>query len=82
MHVIWFNLKVEEPIKLDDVKDLLNKNPLVAMTNKDITSTVFSFGRDQGHYGRILNQTVVVEQTLIVRNDQEQQNYLVLHLKA
>jgi glyceraldehyde-3-phosphate dehydrogenase (NAD(P)) len=71
MHVLWFNLKVEDPIKLDDVKDLLNKNPLAAMTHKDITSTVFSFGRDQGHYGRILNQTVVVEQTLTVRNDHE-----------
>ena len=54
MHVLWFNLKVDDPIKLDDVKDKLYKNPLVAMTNKDITSTVFSFGRDQGHYGRIL----------------------------
>lgn len=71
MHVLWFNLKVDDPIKLDDVKDKLYSNPLVAMTNKDITSTVFSFGRDQGHYGRILNQTVVVEQTLTVRNDHE-----------
>lgn len=71
MHVLWFNLKVDDPIKLDDVKDKLNSNPLVAMTNKDMTSTVFSFGRDQGHYGRILNQTVVVEQTLTVRNDHE-----------
>ncbi|SVE09501.1 uncharacterized protein METZ01_LOCUS462355 [marine metagenome] len=36
-----------------------------------MTSTVFSFGRDQGHFGRILNQAVVVEQTLNVRNDHE-----------
>ena len=71
MHVLWFNLKVDDPIKLEDVMDRLNKNPLVAMTNKDVTSTVFSFGRDQGHYGRILNQTVVVEQTITVRNDHE-----------
>jgi len=71
MHVVWFNLKVENPIKLDEVKDLLTKNRLVALTNKDVTSTVFSFGRDQGHYGRILNQTVVVEQTLTVRNNHE-----------
>ncbi|HJL63727.1 MAG TPA: hypothetical protein QGH36_05960, partial [Candidatus Marinimicrobia bacterium] len=33
--------------------------------------TVFSFGRDHGHYGRILNETVVVEQTLNVRNEHE-----------
>ena len=36
-----------------------------------LTSTVFSFGRDHGHYGRIMNQTVVVEQSLHVRNDHE-----------
>jgi len=71
MHVVWFNLKVDNPIKLDEVKDLLAKNRLVALTNKDVTSTVFSFGRDQGHYGRILNQTVVVEQTLTVRDNHE-----------
>ena len=31
----------------------------------------FSFGRDQGLYGRILNQTVVVEDSINVRNDHE-----------
>ena len=36
-----------------------------------MTSTVFSFGRDHGHFGRILNQTVVVVQTLNVRNNTE-----------
>jgi glyceraldehyde-3-phosphate dehydrogenase (NAD(P)) len=41
------------------------------MTQKDMTSSVFSFGRDHGHYGRILNETVVVEQTLNVRNEHE-----------
>lgn len=71
MHIIWFNLKVKEALTLQVVKDRLYANPLVAMTQKDMTSTVFSFGRDHGHYGRILNQTVVVEQTLNVRNEHE-----------
>jgi glyceraldehyde-3-phosphate dehydrogenase (NAD(P)) len=71
MHVIWFNLVLDEPISLYEVKDRLNNNPYVALTEKDMTNTVFSFGRDQGHYGRILNQTVIVEQTLNVRNDHE-----------
>ena len=71
MHIIWFNLKVKEAVTLQDVKDRLVANPLVAMTQKDMTSTVFSFGRDHGHYGRILNQTVMVEQTLNVRNEHE-----------
>ncbi len=71
MHVLWFNMKVKEAVTLNEVKDRLRANPLVAMTRKDMTSTVYSFGRDQGHFGRILNQTVVVEQTLNVRNDHE-----------
>jgi glyceraldehyde-3-phosphate dehydrogenase (NAD(P)) len=71
MHVLWFTLKVKEPTTLTAVLEKLYANPYVAMTEKDMTSTVFSFGRDQGHYGRILNQTVVVEQTLNVRNDHE-----------
>lgn len=71
MHVLWFNLKVKEPTTLASVKERLHANDHVAMTRKDMTSTVFSFGRDHGHYGRIMNQTVVVEQSLHVRNDHE-----------
>ena len=71
MHVLWFNLKVKEPTTLNDVKEKLINSDFVSMTNKDLTSSVFSFGRDHGHYGRIMNQTVVVEQTLHVKNEHE-----------
>jgi len=71
MHVLWFSLKTKEPINLNEVKDRLVSNELIAMTTKDMTSTVYSFGRDHGHFGRILNQAVVVEQSLHVRNDHE-----------
>jgi glyceraldehyde-3-phosphate dehydrogenase (NAD(P)) len=36
-----------------------------------MSSTIFSFGRDHGYYGRILNQTVVSTPTLAVRNGHE-----------
>ena len=75
MHVLWFYLKTKEPLTLNDVKDRLHKNDLVAMTSKNMTSTVFSFGRDHGHFGRILNQTVVVEQSLHVKNNHEVYGY-------
>ncbi len=71
MHVLWFYLRTAEPTSQTEVMDRLLGNPLVAMTKKDMTSTVFSFGRDHGHFGRILNQTVVVEQTIHVKNDHE-----------
>ncbi|MGY8781133.1 MAG: hypothetical protein ACKVJJ_05680 [Fidelibacterota bacterium] len=71
MHVLWFALKTKEPTNLTEVKDRLVANRLVAMTTKNMTSTVYSFGRDHGHFGRILNQTVLVEQSLHVKNDHE-----------
>ena len=71
MHILRFNLKLKEPTTLIEIKEKLHNNDRIAMTTKDLTSTVFSFGRDHGHYGRIMNQTVVVEQSLHVRNEHE-----------
>ena len=71
MHVLSFALRTKEPTSLNDVKDKLIKNNLIAMTSKNMTSTVYSFGRDHGHFGRILNQTVMVEETLHVKNEHE-----------
>ena len=71
MHVLWFALKTKEPTSRNEVIDKLQANKLVSITTKDMTSTVFSFGRDNGHFGRILNQTVVVEQSIHVKNNHE-----------
>jgi glyceraldehyde-3-phosphate dehydrogenase (NAD(P)) len=43
----------------------------VALTYKSSANKVFSFGRDYGYYGRILNQAVVVVPTLMVRDQRE-----------
>ena len=49
----------------------LRANPRVAVTEKQQTNLVFSFGRDHGYYGRILSQTVVSLPTLAVRKGRE-----------
>jgi glyceraldehyde-3-phosphate dehydrogenase (NAD(P)) len=59
MHIIHFNLKIKEALTMPQVIDLFKANPLIALTEKKLSSQVFSFGRDHGHFGRILNQTVV-----------------------
>lgn len=71
MHIIWFNLKLTEKITLKEVLNRLEANTLIALTEKKASNTIFSFGRDHGHYGRILNQTVVSVPTLAVHNDRE-----------
>jgi len=66
MHVMRFSLELKEKITKEEVINRIKKNPLIAITEKTSTSNVFSFGRDQGHYGRILNQTVVPIKTITV----------------
>jgi len=71
MHSIWFNLHLNNKIDEEEVKERFRLNPRVAVTHNQLASEVFSFGRDHGYYGRILNQTVVVLPTIVVRNTAE-----------
>jgi len=71
MHTVWFNLKVKEPTSKQKVVELLNHNDRIALTEHRSSNAVFSFGRDQGQYGRILNQTVVVEDSINVKDKHE-----------
>jgi glyceraldehyde-3-phosphate dehydrogenase (NAD(P)) len=64
-------LKLDEPITHEEVVARIRANSFVATTYKDQTALVFSFGRDHGHYGRILNQTTIVLPTLSVREHGE-----------
>lgn len=71
MHSIWFNLRVKQRTTLDEAIEKLEANKTVALTEKTMANTVFSFGRDHGYFGRLLNQTVVSLPTLTVRDGHE-----------
>jgi len=71
MHCIWFDVKLDNKITRDEVIQRFIDNPRVAVTYKKSANLVFSFGREHGHYGRLLNQTVMVLPTLHVINDNE-----------
>ncbi len=71
MHAMWFNIRLREKVTLPSVVARLRENQRVALTEKRSANTVFSFGRDQGHFGRLLSQTVVSVPTLHVRGEHE-----------
>ena len=71
MHTVWFNMTVKEPTSKEKVIELLDNNVRIALTEHRSSNAVFSFGRDQGQYGRILNQTVVVEDSINVKDSNE-----------
>ena len=68
MHVLQFGLTLDRDITVEEVVERLTANSRVALTRKRSANRVFSFGRDHGYFGRILNQTVVPVQTLAVRD--------------
>ncbi len=75
MHSMWFSITLREKITLPQVIARLRENQRVAVTEKRSSNTIFSFGRDQGHFGRLLNQTVVSVPTLHVKGEHEVLGY-------
>jgi len=71
MHCIWYDMKIGNKITKEEVIDKFQDNPRVAVTLKTTANLVFSYGRDHGHYGRILNQTVAILPTIHVINENE-----------
>ena len=71
MHSIWYDLKLNKKTSVDEVKQKFIDNPRVAITYKKAANLVFSYGRDHGHYGRLLDQTVAIIPTIHVLNDSE-----------
>jgi glyceraldehyde-3-phosphate dehydrogenase (NAD(P)) len=71
MHTIHFNLRLKRSVTMDEIMRRLKASGRVALTNKKSSASVFSFGRDHGLFGRILNQTVIVTQSLALKDDNE-----------
>ncbi|MCK4415839.1 MAG: hypothetical protein KAU84_01680 [Thermoplasmatales archaeon] len=71
MHCIWYDLKLDKKITKDEAIQGFIDNPRVAVTYKKAANLVFSYGREHGHYGRILDQTVAVIPTIHVVNGNE-----------
>jgi glyceraldehyde-3-phosphate dehydrogenase (NAD(P)) len=75
MHTIFFDIRVKNETNIDDLIRRIQENDRMSVTYKTSANKVFSFGRDQGQYGRILNVTVVVLPSLTVRKDKEVLGY-------
>jgi glyceraldehyde-3-phosphate dehydrogenase (NAD(P)) len=71
MHTIFFDIRVKNATDKDRLLEAIHSNPRMAVTHKKSANSVFSFGRDHGYFGRILNVTVISTPTLTVRKDNE-----------
>ena len=71
MHILYFTLSLKKSTTLQKIIDKLEENDRISITDKINANEVFSFGRDHGHFGRILNQTVVSVPSLNFRNGNE-----------
>jgi glyceraldehyde-3-phosphate dehydrogenase (NAD(P)) len=71
MHTIFFDIRVKNSTTTEKLIAQVRDNDRVSVTHKNTANTVFSFGRDHGIFGRILNVTVISLPTLAVRNKNE-----------
>jgi glyceraldehyde-3-phosphate dehydrogenase/erythrose-4-phosphate dehydrogenase len=69
MHTVHFSLRLKKPTTKDAILESIHRNDRLAVTWKMSVNAVFSFGRDHGHFGRILNQTVFCVPGLHVSKD-------------
>jgi len=69
MHTIQFQLRLKNKTSLEEIRRNIWRNDRLSETWKVSVNSVFSFGRDQGHFGRILNQTVFCLPSLHVSPD-------------
>ena len=66
MHMVRFHIEVRDDTSVDQLIARIKEDDRQAITYKKSANQVFSFGRDHGFYGRILNQTVVPHEALSV----------------
>jgi glyceraldehyde-3-phosphate dehydrogenase/erythrose-4-phosphate dehydrogenase len=71
MHCIYFTLNLKRAATRDEILERFRADDKISLTKKQSAGEVFSFGRDHGYFGRLLNQTVVVESTVEVRKGHE-----------
>jgi len=71
MHTIWFQIKLRKSTTREKLLASIDANRRVAITHKTSANSVFSFGRDHGHYGRILSQTVIPIASMMLRRGTE-----------
>jgi len=71
MHCIYFTLTLKRAVTREEIIGRFRSDDRISLTKKQSACEVFSFGRDHGYFGRLLNQTVIVEPTLQVRKGHE-----------
>ncbi len=67
MHLMKFDLTVRDEVSKDQLIERIHDNEHLAVTYKNSAAEIFSFGRDHGGYGRILNHAVIPIECLNVR---------------
>ena len=80
--LIRYNITIKTSLKLkpEDIVSSFMEDKMIATTNHTTANKVFSYGREFGHYGRILNHVVVPVSSVacrLVGQDEENKYYSV-----
>ena len=82
MHALQYNITISTSrnIKPKDIISSFMEDKMIATTNHTTANKVFSYGREFGHYGRILNHVVVPVSSVacrVIGQDEENKYYSI-----
>jgi glyceraldehyde-3-phosphate dehydrogenase type II len=66
MHTLYFDIRVKKAVTKAEIQKRFQTLPGLSVTFKKSANSVFAFGRDHGYMGRLLNQTVLAQNTVAV----------------
>ncbi len=69
MHTLYFDMRLKDKTTKEEIVNHFLSTKGLSTTYKKSGSTVFAFGRDHGYMGRILDQTVLAQDTVEVLED-------------
>jgi glyceraldehyde-3-phosphate dehydrogenase type II len=65
MHSLSAHIRFNKEISKDEILKIIEETPQLGITYKTKLNQVFSFGRDHGFFGRILNQSIIVAPSIM-----------------
>lgn len=69
MHGVRFNIKLKKSVNHDDLRILIENNPLISTSVKFDSNVIFERGRRLSYQGRIYSHAIIIENNIIVNKD-------------
>ncbi|PLX07154.1 MAG: hypothetical protein C0596_12225 [Marinilabiliales bacterium] len=66
MHTVRFNINLKTSITENNIQEMINNNPMVSVSSKFDSNTIFESGRRYGLNGRIFSHAIINHNNILL----------------